>query len=221
MVADMDRRTTRRLASVASGAMAVFAFLAVPMAPAFAQVPEPGDLIEETTDKIDDATTGIGNGIADAVDEATGDSSAGDIVRETTGTAGDVVGDTGAAVDDALDDAIGGSLQPVPDPGEPNVGNRKNKGRFSTGSSTEPQLLKTGSSSFDPGLAPVGTAPAAGFVEDNTISGTRRQRRLNGPGSAWRDHVPAGIDRDRRRLPCDPRTARQHRSKAFDRDTRP
>ena len=143
MVADMDRRRTRRLASVeVSGAMVVCVFLAVSIAPALAQVPDPGDLIEETTGDIDDITTGVGNGIADAVDEATGDSSAGDIVRDTTGKAtGDLVGDTGAAVDDALDDAVGSSLQPQPNPEAPASGNGHGRGRFLTGPSNDPQRV--------------------------------------------------------------------------------
>lgn len=186
MVDHMDRRTPRRLASVASGAMAVCAFLAVSMAPAFAQVPEPGDLVEEVAGDVGAITDGAGDGVADAVEQVTGDvgdavggdagqttkdlgSSAGDIVRESTGTAGDLVGDTGSAVDDALDGLVGGSVQPLPNAGKPNVGNGDGRGRFETGSSISPRLPESGAPGFGTDLATVGGAQAAGSTSDDSI----------------------------------------------------
>ena len=158
------------------------------MAPASAQVPEPGDLVEDVAGDVEAITGGAGDGVADAVEQVTGDvgdavggdagqttkdlgSSAGDIVRDSTGTAGDLVGDAGTAANDALDGLVGGSVQPLPDPGAPRVGNGDGRGRFQTDASTPPQFPQSVPGSGTD-LAPAGGAPATGSTTSDDSIGT-------------------------------------------------
>jgi len=100
MVADMQRQTTKRLFDAACVLFAASAISATFVAPAAAQVPEPGTLIEEVTGQVGDAASDLGDGVAG-------------IVEDTTEAVGDVVGGQAGQVADDLGEAVGSTVRDV------------------------------------------------------------------------------------------------------------
>ena len=187
MVADMDRRTTRRLLKAAFGLSSALALLVLTAPSIAAQVPDPSEVIEDVTNAVDDVTTGTGDEVADTVEDVTEDvgdtvggelgqttedigSTAGNAVRDATGAAGDVVGGTGSTVGDVIDDVTGGSEEPAPgtNGGAPNVDGGGTNGRIDGGSLSRD---RNGNSTTTTGtdIAPLGSVPGTTIVRDDSF----------------------------------------------------
>ena len=182
----MDRRTTRTFLKAALGLSGALAVLVLSASPAAAQIPEPGDLIEDVTNAVDDIATETGDGAADVVENVTGNvgnavggevgqttqdvgTTVGSTVRDVTGDAGDAIGGTGSTIDDVVDGVTGGSEDPAPGAnGEaPNVGGDARDGRVDDGSSSRAGRDGSSATTTDTDLAPVGTLPATNLIRDN------------------------------------------------------
>jgi hypothetical protein len=193
----MDRRTTRRLRKAASGLSGACLLVILTTLPAAAQVPDPGDLVEDVTSAVDDAANEAGDGVADAVEEVAEEvggtvggpagettedagSTAGDTVRDVTGDAGNAIGDTGAEVDDVVDDAVegglGGSEDPAPGPnngGVPTVNGQSGGGELDQPSATRVMRDREDATTVEPEILVPGTAPGTTFIreiDDSTAS---------------------------------------------------